>query len=269
MQPSNKKLSVPNVNIYSPIFNFMKKAIFAVFGIYLFVALYACNGNGNVFSQKTVGTGEVVTDKRTVGSFTGVSLEFSGDVMLKQSNETAVDVVSQANIAQEVETVVEDNVLHIRFKNRMGNNYSYKKLTVYVVTPNIENIFLSGSGDLSALSDIKSNNLQVSLRGSGGIKLKNIDCASLDAHVLGSGNISMDGGIVQTASYAVTGSGDIGAEKIKARSVKVKTTGSGNIVCTAIENIDAKCTGSGDITYFGHPAQTVVKSTGSGSIQAK
>ncbi len=269
MQPFNKKLSVPNVNIYSPIFNFMKKTIFASLVIYFFVAVYACHGNGNIFSQKIIGTGEVVTDKRTVGSFTGVSLEFSGDVMLKQSNETAVDVVAQANIAQEVETVVEDNVLHIRFRNRQGYNYSFNKLTVYVVTPNIENIFLSGSGDLSALSDIKSNNLQVALRGSGGIKLKNIDCTSLDAHVQGSGNISLNAGTVQSASYAVTGSGDIGAENIKSRSVKAKTTGSGNIICTATENIDTKCTGSGDITYFGHPTQTVVRSTGSGSIQAK
>ena len=269
MQPFNKNLSVPDVNIYSPIFNFMKKAIIAVVGIYFLVAMFACNGNGNIFSQKIVGTGEIVTDKRTVGNFTGVSLEFSGDVMLKQGNETTVDVVAQANIAQEVETVVIDNILHIRFKNRNGYNYSYKKLTVYVVTPNIENIHLTGSGDLTALNDIKSDNLQVALRGSGGIKLKNIECTTLDAHVQGSGNISMDGGNAQSASYAVTGSGDIGAENIKARSVNVKTTGSGNISCYAIESIDAKCTGSGDITYSGHPAQTIVKSTGSGSIQAK
>ena len=268
MQPFRFNLSVSNVNILSSIFNFMKKIILASFGIYMLFSLFSCNGNGNVFSQTIVGSGEVVTDKRTVGSFSGVSLEFSGDVEIRQSNETAVDVVAQANIASEVETVVENDILHIRFKKRNGN-FRFKKLTVYVTSPNIENISLTGSGDLSALSDIKSNNLKVALKGSGNIKLKQIDCTSIDAHVQGSGNINVTGGTAQSAEYSVFGSGDLAVENLKVRSANVKLTGSGNINCMATESITAKSTGSGDINYYGHPTNTVVSSTGSGSINTK
>ncbi len=266
MQPSDFNLSLSNININSSIFNFMKKLIVASVSIYMLFSLFSCNGN----SQTIIGQGEIVTDKRNVGTFTGVSLEFSGDVMLKQSSETAVDVVAQANIAQEIETVVENNILHVRFKKRDYTNYKFDKLTVYVNTPTVETISLSGSGNLTALSDIKSNKLEVGLRGSGNIKLKYIDCtSSIDVHLKGSGNINMKSGTAQSAAYSVTGSGDIGADNLKAHTLEAKVTGSGNITCMATESISAKSTGSGNITYYGHPAQTMVSSTGSGSITSK
>lgn len=241
----------------------MKKVNFAYWGFCVLLSFYSCAGN----SQRIIGKGEVITDKRTVGSFTGVNLEFSGDVMIKQGNETSVDVVTQANIAQEVETVVEDNILHVRFKKRQGyNDYSTKKLTVYVVSPTIENLSLTGSGELTALSDIKSSNLKVLLKGSGNLKLQNIDCTALEARLQGSGNVSMSGGTAVSAVYELTGSGDLIAEKVKSRSVSASLKGSGNISCTATDAIDAKATGSGDIAYYGHPAQTIVKSSGSGNV---
>ena len=267
MQPFHFNLSLTSDNNFSPILNFMKKAIIASFGVYFLITLYACNGNGNAFSQKIVGKGEMVTDKRTVGNFTKISAEFSGDVVLKQGNETAVDVVAQANIAQELETFVDNNTLHIKFKrDHWGMNFD--KLTVYVVTPNIEGIYLHGSGNIKATTDIKASNIEVKLNGSGNIELKNVDCTSLASGLHGSGNINFDGGSSQSASYSITGSGDISAENLKSKSVVANSTVSGSISCNASESITAKSTGSGGISYTGHPAQTMVHSNGSGSINS-
>ena len=212
------------------------------------------------------GTGSVEKETRDVKDFKGVNLMSTGTVFLKKSNTFSVVVETHKNIAELLETVNDNGVLKIRFKNNIGNIH-YDKLNIYVEAPTIETIDLSGSGDMSADNAISNAGLDIDLSGSGRIELKEGGYTQLTANLGGSGSIVLSG-TAEKATYAITGSGNIDMKNVKAKTVKAEITGSGNIYCHADAALDALVTGSGDIQYSG---DAIVKSrvTGSGSIDKK
>ena len=187
--------------------------------------------------------------------------------MLTQGSETSLEVEGQPNIVSELDTYVENNTLMVKFKSK-NINMSYKKLIVHVSTPNIESLNLHGSGDVTALTDLNSNQLNISISGSGDVRLKSVTCKNMDVHVQGSGDVTVSGGTTDSITMNVNGSGDIEAYELNAKSVIAHTNGSGDIKCRALDAIDASVNGSGDIHYKGRPANTKVHTNGSGSISS-
>lgn len=245
----------------------MKKDILIIASAFLI--LFSCKNvfsNLNVF-DKVNGEGPVEKITRTASGFTGIELSESADVSVRQGEEFKVLVEAQKNIAELLETVVENSVLKIRFKK--GVNANYDKLHIYVQAPNFDKLALYGSGNISAETPLKGQNMQLLLTGSGDIQLQDVNFNALSSTITGSGDIELkNGGNVENADYEVSGSGDITAKDLKAKNVKAQITGSGNIHCAAETSLDALVSGSGDIFYAGTPS---VKSrvTGSGNISQR
>ena len=90
------------------------------------------------------------------------------------------------------------------------------------------------------------------------------DVATFDS--TGSGGLSVGAGTAGLLTLHDTGSGDILVRGVVAEEVDAKLTGSGNGEVTATLQIEAKTTGSGDLTVWGAPAQRDVDSSGSGEV---
>lgn len=243
----------------------MKKDILIIASAFLI--FFSCKNIASNFNT-IKGEGSVEKISRDVNGFTGISVAESADVSIRQGSEFKVLVEAQKNIADILETVVENGVLHIRFKSGV-HNVNYNHLHVYVQAPNFDKLEISGSGNMEAESDLNGQKLDCIISGSGDIHLKNMNYQSLSASLTGSGNIESSGtGTIQNTDLVISGSGDISLKNIKARDVKAQVTGSGDIYCTAETSLEASITGSGDIAYDGTPS---VKSsvTGSGSVTKK
>jgi hypothetical protein len=212
------------------------------------------------------GTGPIEKETRDVKDFKGVNLMSTGNVYLKKSNAFSVVIETHKNIAELLETVNDNGILKIRFKNNIGNIH-YDKLNIYVEAPNVESIDLSGSGEIVAENAISNGILSVDLSGSGNIDIKEGTYTQLTVTLGGSGTIALTG-TADKAKYALVGSGNIKTKNVKAKSVEADLTGSGDIYCHADTDLNAFVSGSGDIEYSG---DAVVKSrvTGSGSIDKK
>lgn len=266
----------------------MKKLIIASFAL-LFL-LNSCDDGFGLFDggKRIVGKGSVEKQDRDAKDFKGIDLMASGDVFVKQGSVYKVVVEGQKNITDLIETVVENNVLLIKMKEGSWN-LSYDKLNIYIETPSVSSLEISGSGDITVESAFQTDDMTVSISGSGNIKLPNgltakalkseiggsgdIQIGSstvtdLAASVFGSGNFTIKG-TGEKAKLSVTGSGDIDAEDFTAKAVEAQTTGSGNITCHATESIDAQITGSGDIRYSGNPPAVKASETGSGNVSKK
>ncbi len=265
----------------------MKKLIITSFAFLLL--LTSCDdGFGLLNSKRITGKGDMEKQDRDAKDFKGIDLMASADVIIKQGSTYKVIVEGQKNILEILETVVENGILRIKFKDGSWN-LNFDKLNVYIETPSVSSIELSGSGNMtvetafnieeldlkvSGSGNIKTadgltaKKINVEIGGSGDIKMGSTTATDLKAAVLGSGNFEIKG-TGEKAKFEITGSGDIDADAFITKSAEAQTTGSGNINCHATESLDAHILGSGDIRYSGNPPSVKSKAMGSGEIKTK
>ena len=203
------------------------------------------------------GSGVSQSEIREIGEFDKVSFSGSGAVVIQcgqtQCGQTqrgqaqrvqtpTLKVTSDDNLLELIETVVEDGTLKIRFAQSVRTK----------IGPEFE----IGIGTIE----------EVSIAGSGDVKIRQLDTDKLDLSITGSGDCLASGN-TSHVSLAIAGSGEADLRKLQANSAKVRITGSGCAIINAKENLSAKISGSGNIRYLKNPKiQKAV--TGSGSITA-
>ncbi len=264
----------------------MKKLIIA--SIALLFLLNSCDDGFGLFGSgnRIEGKGEVQKQDRDAKDFKGINLSTSANVFVKQGTAFKVTVEAQKNILDIVETVVENGILNIQFKTGSWN-LRFDKLNVYVETPSVSSLEISGSGDMTVESAFTADDFTLAISGAGNIKMPNgVTAKKLKISIGGSGDINMDkttapeltaeltgsGGLNirgtgEKAHLEIMGSGDIKATDFTTKATEATTTGSGNISCHASEKLDAHVTGSGDIQYTGNPPSVQSSATGSGEIK--
>lgn len=180
-----------------------------------------------------------------------------------------------------------------------------RRVTVYVTMSDVEGLSVSGSGDLVAETLITSNSLdlivsgsgqlvaeftvngdvEADVSGSGNVKIKG-KCRNFDGDISGSGEVSFDGDIASDARFDITGSGKMqsrgsaklakawisGSGKVMAGELEVarcevKITGSGDVQINVKDELDARISGSGSVSYRGNPSHINSNSSGSGKVR--
>ncbi len=190
-----------------------------------------------------VGNGHVISESRTVPSFTGVELQGSADVKVVPGSTQSVVVEADDNIVPLVETTVRNGTLVIR--NRLNTNImTSNHMRVTVTMNNPSRVVLGGSGNMD-VSGVSGPDLTVDLSGSGEILVN---------------------GTADHVTITLPGSGNINCEALKAKSAKITILGSGTVTVYVSESLDGTIMGSGTIHYAGNPPQVTKHISGSGTI---
>lgn len=119
----------------------------------------------NTSCEKVVGEGPVVTETREVSSFHGVSLSVPGDVYFLQSPDKSLKLEAQQNILDEIETVVVNDILRIRFKHPNTRIRSHDPIVIRIDNPEARLFEVNGSGNISVENDINPAELQLTVSG--------------------------------------------------------------------------------------------------------
>jgi len=209
------------------------------------------------------GSGNVVSETRTADTFHSVEMECSGNLYVTQTWESGVRVETDDNIMPLLKTDVINGVLIIK---RGGTRcLSPTKLNIYVSMDDVKRLSLSGSGNIIGRSEITSDDLEVSLSGSGDIDLQ-VDTKRLKSEISGSGESKFTGK-ASSHDATISGSGDLKAYDLVTEKSTVQVTGSGKSEVFASEELNVKITGSGDVYYKGNPATVNKKILGSGELK--
>ena len=224
----------------------MKKFYAAILVAMAIVSLSSCE------KERVSGKGPVVTESRTVGSFTEIEFSVPGNIRYEQGETREIIIEAQKNIIDVIETRVSGDQLKIYVRNNT-NLKSHEDITIIVKGPGVHTIALQGSANLNIPGIFTPTNAKLSLSGSGNIDISSIETNRLDLSISGSGNIRIDDGVAETENITISGSGNVDLEGVEARKAKTQTSGSGNITVFVNEELDAKISGSGDVNYKGTP----------------
>ncbi len=209
------------------------------------------------------GAGAVVKKTLNVAQFHGIDVQGSIDVVLTKAAEQSVEVEGQANLVDLVTVEVSKGVWTIT----TSKDYSTDKpFIVHIHVPVIDEVSISGSGDVKSESTFAAGDVHLSIEGSGDMVL-GFNAKSVKADIQGSGDIKLSG-TAQSFGASVEGSGDINAKNLAAETAAVSTAGSGDITVNATGSLTASIEGSGDVLYKGSPANISRNVAGSGEVRA-
>lgn len=215
-------------------------------------ATQAVAGPFNWFSgEKVNGSGVLKKESRNLGHFTGVSFSLPGKLDLRMGNTEAITIETDDNLLAQIETVVENGVLHIRPAKRNANLHS-RHMKFVVNATAIDLVTLGGSGSIES-DALRGKEVKFKLGGSGSIDVKGIEAEAVSVGVGGSGNFKSGGGNVERMTVSIGGSGDVDVGKVRSKGASISVAGSGEAVVWATEALNATIAGSGDVHYYGNP----------------
>jgi len=220
---------------------------------------------GNAQSKRVKGNGNVSTKIHTTEDYNEVSVVGFMDVFLENGKEGSITVTTDENIHEYVSIESKNGKLIIKIKNNV--NISTKNgLHITVPFIDLDNVSLTGSGDVLTKSVIKTTAFEVELTGSGDMILE-VEATTIDAKITGSGDLRLTGKSNEL-EIKITGSGDFVSKNLKSQRVEAYVSGSGDASVYASESIKARVHGSGDIIYYGNPKTSNNKVMGSGDIDS-
>ena len=223
-------------------------------------------------TMRGLDNGPTVTEVRPLKGFEEIEISGSPRVCYTQADSFSVRVKGAKASVENILTDVNDKILTIRNRGKISLvNISFDDddLTVYVSSPDLTAIRLNGSGDFESEGKIDTDRMDIVLRGSGDIDVKNLICDRCEVELIGSGDIDVSHLDAVEASASLVGSGDLNLGLMRVKNTWLSLKGSGDIDADFKEDcgtVECELRGSGDITLKGSVRHFDSQKSGSGDI---
>jgi hypothetical protein len=232
----------------------MKRVAMTIFAA---IMVFAAALNASAQSEQT----------RSVSGFSSLASSGPFDVHVNINGTESVKISAKSSIINEIETVVEDGTLKIKFKNHHNWDHGDEdmgRIDVYVTAKSLSSLANAGSGSIKVEGTVSGSDVSIVLSGSGDIETS-VKSSDLHATISGSGSIELRGNAEDT-KVTISGSGELKARELKTGSVSATITGSGSTYITAEKTVSARIVGSGNVVYSGNATITDSRTIGSGSV---
>ncbi len=190
-------------------------------------------------------------ETRNLSEFSTIKIKDHAEVHVRIGSPQEVKIVSE-NELDKTETKVEDGALSIHGK--------FAK--VYITLVKLEGIKISGIGKAFADSVITGKNLEISISGSGTIKMP-LDVDYLEINISGLGKVQLEG-VANHVESSVSGSAKVDALDLKAKDVEAKISGVGKFMMDVTESLELNISGSGTFYYKTKPTSLNTNISGIG-----
>ena len=213
------------------------------------VALIACNFVVAAPGKHVKGNGILSEKSFDLAPFDAVRLNGSFDVVFTQGPQKVV-LSADENLIDVFKVEVRDGSLYLGVER--GTGFSTRNEVVFTVSsPELNAVKVNGSGDFKVRKVLDSDNLSLSINGSGDIEADKVECKNLTCNINGSGDIEVDALSAASADVKINGSGDV------------------NLTCKNVGDIYVKINGSGDVELFGSARSISSKVNGSGNVNTR
>lgn len=195
-------------------------------------------------------TGEVETQRRTLGSFNQVFFNGVGNLHISQGNEQDFIVKGQTSVLEALVVNVNNGELFISLSECFtGDDY---QLDVFVTLPEIKKIQMSGTGKFYTDGQITADYIEIILGGVTEAFEVDVVADSISTRLTGSGNMTFKGSALKH-KILLSGVGDIHAYEMPVGSADVVLNGVGNVHVKVEDALKATITSNGNIFYKGSP----------------
>jgi len=220
--------------------------------------LFSCN-----FSMRLKrGNGEIDTKEYRLKSFDKINVGGHYKIKLYRADEPKVFVETDENLFDFLTIEVNGDELYI---NSEYNLKPTESITIEIYYTELNKIISTGASSIEHKSELKSDDLEISLSGAGSIDL-NLDVDELDLNLSGAGLIELEGE-VYSQTIQLSGAGALEAQNLKSRYTEIHISGVGNAKVNAKKELIANISGMGNVEYYGDPDEIEQNITGLGRVR--
>lgn len=238
------------------------------------MGMISCSSCMSEWKTNTIlSDGPKVTETRQLEGFEEIEINGSPRICYTQADSFSVIVKGTREAIDNILTEVDGKTLSIRNRGKIKMvNVSFddsNSLTVYVTSPDLTGIRLNGSGDFEAEGRVDTDKMDIVLRGSGDIDMKNLICDRCEVELIGSGDISLGSVDALEATAVLVGSGDVSLGLLRVKDTFLSLKGSGDIKADFkgdCGTVECELRGSGDISLKGTVKKFNQHKSGSGDI---
>jgi hypothetical protein len=197
------------------------------------------------------GSGNVVSETRTVSNFHAIDLSGTGELQIQQGDTETLTIKAEDNILPYLKSEVVGGTLQLGAKSPTTAIHPTQTIIYVLTVKNLDAVNISGSGNLT-MPALKTNRLDVSVSGMGNINIDELTTDNLSLSVSGSGKAKLAGAATNQTIH-ISGSGDYNAGDLKSDTTSISVSGSGNLTVWAIKSMNVSISGSGSVSYYGKP----------------
>jgi len=209
----------------------------------------------------SITVGEPVTENRTVGEFTTVSIDGSGSLSITTGETASLTITAPQATLDTIKTTTLSGVLEIGPER--GSPTPEGQIIYLLTVPVVDGIIVRGSANVTA-DFTGAMDVSIETRASGSVKGTGLEGDHAQATVRGSGGITILGS-VSMLSVVVTGSGDFEGPELTSRECTVDIAGSGNAKVNSTGTLAIDVRGSGNVAHTGG-AEVTTSIAGSGDV---
>jgi hypothetical protein len=201
------------------------------------------------------GSGNIVTETRTVTTFTAIEVNYPAQVFITQGARESVKVEADDNFLPGLQTVVRGNRLEIFYKVDSGKRINpTKPVKVTIVVKDLREVDFESAGELS-IDGLKTDGLDISVSGAGNLKLNSITTKDLSVDLSGAGSTTASG-TADNLNVVISGFGSFTGKDLHSQAADVNLSGAGSATVWVDDELDATISGAGSVNYYGSPNVT-------------
>lgn len=207
--------------------------------------------------------GRPVEEMRDIDTnYTEIHLEGSIDLIITQATDYKLKIEGGERMIPYIKTRVFEDRLEI---SELPNSIDKEDpVRVFISKSYLDDIYLLGSGDIDA-SGLIAGHANVEVDGSGDMDVQFALLQTIDIKIDGSGDVRLTGESDQS-TIRIEGSGDVDARYLQSEDASIYVEGSGDTRLTVLNFLQVDITGSGDVLYWGNPADIDANIMGSGDL---
>ena len=222
--------------------------------------------------------GEIKCRNVEVKDFRNISVDGGYEVEFTQSDSFSVRVKAPEKLLDMINIESDGKTLMIKNNEKYsrqpaifiqgGSIGELELIKVFVAAPSLDELTVNGSASFDIEKSLTTENLRITLTGSGEIETHGVKCKSADLVLTGGGDITLRPIEAKTLNATLTGSGIMQLHSINIQKIDASVTGSGDIffACMNCDKAIASVTGSGDISFQGQIGDVEQTVSGSGGI---
>jgi len=196
-------------------------------------------------SDALVGSGDIITETRTVNDFTKVEVEDAFDVRIIQGDEFLVEVHADDNLIDRISTEVTNGNLNVQYNGSV--NVRNATTEIFIEMPTVERIELKDAVDAKVLNFTNLPELKVVVKDAADLLLSG-DADLLNIDVSDASDVEAFSFIANTCNVQVEDASDL------------------EIFCNTL--LEGRVTDASTVRYRGYPDITATTSDASEIIDA-
>ncbi len=227
------------------------KVFLSVMAIIIVSALLALASVSCIRITGIRGSGNVVTEERSVSGFDKVAVSAGMNLYLEQGDKEYLKIEAEDNILQNITTEVNGGKLTIKFKNLLGSVSATEPINVYLTVIDLKELDAS-SGVVIDSEEINTDSLKINIS-SGAEGEMAIKAGSIDVS-LSSGSTLKLSGIVESQKVNLSSGVDYRASDLVSKNAKINVSSGASAKVSVSDNLDVNISSGASVEYSGTPA---------------